>query len=36
MKNFGTKSVNIGDIIVYLAVFSTTIDKILCFWVLIR
>ena len=33
MKNIGTKSVNI---MVYLAMFSTTIHKILCFLVLIR
>ena len=36
MKNIGTKSVNMSEIMVYLAMFSTTIDKILCFWVLIR
>ena len=36
MKNIGTKSVNISDIMVYLDMVSTTIDKILCFWVLIR
>ena len=28
MKNIGTKSVNMSDIIVYLAMFSRTIDKI--------
>ena len=27
MKNIGTKSVNMNDIMVYLAMFSTTIDK---------
>ena len=27
MKNIGTKSVNMSDIMVYLAMFSTTIDK---------
>ena len=31
MKNIGTKSVNMSGIMVYLAMFSTTIDKILCF-----
>ena len=31
MKNFGTKSVNMSDIMVYLAMFGTTIDKILCY-----
>ena len=36
MKNIGTKSVNMSDIMVYLVMFSTTIDNILCFWVLIR
>ena len=36
MKNIGTKSNNMSEIMVYLAMFSTTIDKILCFWVLIR
>ena len=35
MKNIGTKSVNMSDIMVYLAMFSTTIDNILWFWVLI-
>ena len=35
MKNIGTKSVNMSDIMVYLAMFSTTIDNILCFLVLI-
>ena len=30
MKNIGTKSINMIDIIVYLAMLSTTIDKILC------
>ena len=34
-ENIGTKSVNMSDIMVYLAMFSTTIDTILCFWVLI-
>ena len=33
MKNIGTKSVNMSDKMVYLAMFSTTIDKISCFWV---
>ena len=32
MKNIAKKSVNMSDIMVYLAMFSTTIDKILCFW----
>ena len=36
MKYIGTKSVNMSDIMVYLAMFSTIIDQILCFWVLIR
>ena len=27
MKNIGTKSINMSDIMVYLAMFSTTIDK---------
>ena len=31
-----TKGCNMSDIMVYLAMFSTTIDKSLCFWVLIR
>ena len=31
MKNIGTKSINMSDIMVYLAMFSTTIDKILYF-----
>ena len=35
-ENIGTKSVNMSDIMVYLAMFSTTIDQILCFWVLMR
>ena len=35
MKNIGTKSIIISDIMVYLAMFSTTIDNILCFLVLI-
>ena len=35
MKNIGTKSVNMSDIMVYLAMFSATIDQIFCFWVLI-
>ena len=30
-ENVGTKSFDISDIMVYLAMFSTTIDKILCF-----
>ena len=29
MKNIGTKSVNMSDIMVYLAIFSTLIDQIL-------
>ena len=29
MKNIGTKSVNMSDKMVYLAMFSTTIDNIL-------
>ena len=36
INNIGTKSVNMSDIMVYLAMFSTTIDEILCFWVLIK
>ena len=36
IRKIFTKSVNISDIMVYLAMFSTTIDNILCFWVLIR
>ena len=36
MKNIDTKSVNMRDITVYLAMFGTTIDNILCFWVFIR
>ena len=36
MKNIGTKSINMSGIMVYLAMFSTTIDTIICFWVLIR
>ena len=36
MKNIGTKSANMSDIMVYFAVFSPTIDKILCFLVLLR
>ena len=36
MKNIGTKSINMSDIMVYLAMFSTIIDQILCIWVLIR
>ena len=36
MKNIGTKSINRSDIMVYFAMFSTIIDNILCFWVLIR
>ena len=35
MKNIGTKSINMSDIMVYLAMFSTIIDKILWFWVTI-
>ena len=35
-ENIGTKSVNMSDVIVYLAMFSATVDKIVCFWVLIR
>ena len=31
MKNIGTKSVNMSDLMIYLAMLSTTIDKILCF-----
>ena len=31
MKNIGTKSTNISEIIEYLTMFSTTIDKILSF-----
>ena len=31
MKNIGTKPINMSDIMVYLAMFSTTIDKILYF-----
>ena len=27
MRNIGTKSINISDILVYLTMFSTTIDK---------
>ena len=36
MKNIGTKSIHMSNIMVYLAMFSSIIDKILCFWVLIR
>ena len=36
MKSIGTKAINMSDIMVYLAMFSTTSDKIFCFWVLIR
>ena len=36
MKNIGTKLINMSDIMIYLAMFSTIIDKILWFWVLIR
>ena len=36
MKNIGIKSINMSDIMVYLAMFSTIIDKVLCLWVLIR
>ena len=35
MKIIGTISVNMSDIMVYLAMFITTIDNILCFLVLI-
>ena len=31
MKNIGTKSIDMSDIRVYLAMFSTTNDKMLCF-----
>ena len=31
--NIATKSTNIGEILVYVAMFSKTIDKILCFTV---
>ena len=31
MRNIGTKSINMSDIMVYLAMSSTTIDQILCF-----
>ena len=31
MKNIGTKSINMTDIMVYLVMFSTSINKILCF-----
>ena len=31
MKNIATKSVNLSDIMVYLAMFSTISDRILCF-----
>ena len=31
MKIIDTKSTNMNDIILYFAMFSTTIDKILCF-----
>ena len=34
-KNIGTKSINRNDIMVFLAMFNTTIYKTLCFWVLI-
>ena len=30
LKNIGTQSINMSDIIVYLAKYSTTIDKFLC------
>ena len=30
-EDIGTKSVNMSDIMVYLAMFSTTIDKLLYF-----
>ena len=32
MKNIGTKSINMSETIVYLPMFSTTTDKILCFF----
>ena len=35
-EEIGTKSVKMSDIMVYLAKYITTIDIILCFWVLIR
>ena len=35
-KNIGTKSINMSDIMVYLAMISTIVDQILCFWVIIR
>ena len=31
MKDIGKKSINMSDIMVYLAMFSTNIDTILCF-----
>ena len=31
LKNIGTQSINMSDIIVYLAMFNKTVDKILCF-----
>ena len=31
MNNIGTKSINMSETMVYLAMFSTTIDKFLCF-----
>ena len=31
MKNIGTKQINMSDIMVYFAMFSTTNDIILCF-----
>ena len=36
MKTIGTKSINMSDIMVYLAMFSTIIDQILFFGVHIR
>ena len=36
MKNIGTKSINRSDIMLYFAMFSTIINKILYFWVLIE
>ena len=33
MKNVGTKSINMSDIMVHLAMFSTKLEKIL--WVLV-
>ena len=36
MKNIGTKSINMSDKMVYLAMFTRIIDRILGFLVLIR